>query len=228
MYKVFVKTDAQGRITQINSDAFLPDTDGWTQIDEGAGDKYHHAQGNYLLLPIMTDNGVYRYNLADDEVIERTVEEIQADIDAIPPPPPDPLVVTQKAATVMFRALAQTDVLTPAQALENRALFDLWQERIGTQAATGEYLRHEDGLYRVQQEHPIQEHQPPSVHTAALYTRVQEPGAGPEAWVQGQSYAKGVEVTHNGGVWLSGVDNNVWEPGAPGVYDNVWKRVRDA
>ena len=68
---------------------------------------------------------------------------------------------------------------------------------------------------------------PPSVHTAALYTRVQEPGSGPEAWVQGQSYAKDVEVTHNGGVWLSGVDNNIWEPGAAGVFENIWKRVRD-
>lgn len=45
---------------------------------------------------------------------------------------------------------------------------------------------------------------------------------------QGVYRYKLVEVIHNGGVWLSGVDNNVWEPGAPGVYDNVWKRVSDA
>lgn len=228
MYKVYVKTDETGRIVSINSDAFLPDTDGWTQIDEGEGDKFHHAQGNYLPKSIMTDQGIYQYKLVNGKVTERTAEEIQAEIDAIPPPPPDPLQVTQKAATVMFRALAQTDVIKPADALENRQMFDDWSVRIGTTATIGEYLRYEDGLYRVQQEHTIQAHQPPSVHTAALYTRVQEPGSGPEPWVQGQSYAKGVEVIHNGGVWLSGVDNNVWEPGAAGVFYNIWKRVRDA
>ena len=228
MYKVYIQINPSNIVTAINSDAFMVSTLGWVLIDEGEGDKFHHAQGNYLPKPLMTMQGDYQYKLFDGKVVERTAEEIAADIAAIPPPPPDPLQVTQKAATVMFRALAQTDVLTPAQALENRQMFDDWSVRIGTQAATGEYLRYEDGLYRVQQEHPIQAHQPPSVHTAALYTRVQEPGAGPEPWVQGQSYDKDVEAIHNGGVWLSGVDNNVWEPGAAGVFDNIWKRVRDA
>ena len=88
MYKVYVKTDPQNRITAINSAAFLPDTDGWEQIDEGDGDKFHHAQGNYFPQPIMTMEGVYRYKLVDGKAVERTAEEIQADIDALPPPPP--------------------------------------------------------------------------------------------------------------------------------------------
>ena len=221
MYKVYVKTDETGRIISVNSDAFLTSTADWTQIDEGEGDRYHHAQGNYFPQPIMTEAGVYRYKLVDDQVVERTAEEIQADVDAIPPPPPDPV-------RVVFQTLARTDVLTEEQALASEHLFDEWQTRIGTTATQGEYLRYEDGLYRVQQEHTIQEHQPPSVHTAALYTRIQEPGSGPEPWVSGQSYAKGTEVIHHGGVWLSGVDNNIWEPGAAGVFDNIWKRVRDA
>ena len=25
--------------------------------------------------------------------------------------------------------------------------------------------------------------------------------------------------------WISMVDNNVWEPGAAGVYDSIWKEV---
>ncbi len=45
-YGVYIRVDDAGRITAINSSAFLPDTDGWTRIDEGFGDKYHHAQGN--------------------------------------------------------------------------------------------------------------------------------------------------------------------------------------
>lgn len=225
MYKVYVKTDGPGRIVSVNSDAFLFDTDGWTLIDEGDGDKFHHAQGNYFQQPIITDEGIYRYKLVDGEVQERTADEIQADIDAIPPPPPDPLVATQKAAAVMFRALAQTDVITAEDALDNQDMFEGWADYIDKAVPAGIYLRHEDGLYRVQQAHTVQEHQPPSVHTAALYTRVQPEGAGPEVWQPGQSYAKGVEVAHSGGVWVSGVDNNVWEPGA--VNDNIWRRVRD-
>ncbi len=135
---------------------------------------------------------------------------------------------TQKAARVMFQALAQNDTITEADALDNKEMFDQWSDFAGKTAPAGILLQYDDGLFRVQQEHLVQEHYPPSVHTAALYTRVQPPNAGPEPWQSGQSYAKDVEVIHNGGVWLSGVDNNVWGPGAPGVYDNVWKRVRDA
>ena len=222
MYKVFIQT-SNGIITAINSDAFLADTDGWTLIDEGDGDKFHHAQGNYLPLSIMTDERVYRYKMVGDKVQERTAEEIQADIDAIPPPPPDPLMATQKAATVMFRVLAQTDVITPADALDNSEMFPLWTERIDTDAVVGEYLRHEDGLYRVKQAHKIQEHYPPSTATAALYGRVSMPGEIPD-WSPG-SWAKDVKVRHNGKIWLSMVDNNTWEPGSAGVYENIWKEV---
>ena len=46
-YIVYVQTDEQGRITAVNSSAFVS-TDWGTEIDRGYGDKYHHAQGNYL------------------------------------------------------------------------------------------------------------------------------------------------------------------------------------
>ena len=88
MNKVYVKTDITGRIVAVNSDAFMPSTDGWTQIDEGETDKFHHAQGNYFSQPIMTEQGVYRYKLANGKVKKRTAKELQADIDLIPPPPP--------------------------------------------------------------------------------------------------------------------------------------------
>lgn len=78
-YGVYVKTDAEGRITAINSSAFLPDTDGWTLIDEGDGDRYHHAQGNYLGKPLMDERGVLRYKLEGGKVVERTQAEMDAD-----------------------------------------------------------------------------------------------------------------------------------------------------
>lgn len=78
-YKVYARVDAKGRILAINSDAFLPDTSGWVLIDEGAGDRYHHAQGNYLGLT-MNDDGVPMYKLVDGVVMRRTAAEMEAEI----------------------------------------------------------------------------------------------------------------------------------------------------
>jgi hypothetical protein len=78
-FKVLVRVDSAGRVVAINSSAFVQDTDGWTEIDSGYGDRYHHAQGNYLPGPLMDDRGVYRYKLVDGAVVERTQGEMDAD-----------------------------------------------------------------------------------------------------------------------------------------------------
>ena len=88
-YGVYVKTDEADRIIAINSSAFLLDTEGWTLIDEGHGDRYHHAQGNYLEMPIIDERGVYRYKLVDGKPEERTAEEMDADYT---PPEPKPSI----------------------------------------------------------------------------------------------------------------------------------------
>lgn len=49
VYKVYVKVNGENDIIAINSDAFMSSVPaGWVQIDEGEGDRYHHAQNNYL------------------------------------------------------------------------------------------------------------------------------------------------------------------------------------
>lgn len=85
--KVLVQTDDAGRVTAINSNAFVSG-DGWTQIDEGEGDRYRHAQNNYLLKPLTDERGVYRYKLVDGLVAQRTQAEMDADFDARPAPEP--------------------------------------------------------------------------------------------------------------------------------------------
>lgn len=85
--KVLVQTDDAGRVTAINSDAFVRG-DGWTAIDEGEGDRYRHAQNNYLLEPLTDERGVYRYKLVDGLVVQRTQAEMDADFDARPAPEP--------------------------------------------------------------------------------------------------------------------------------------------
>lgn len=79
-YIVYVKTDSENKIISINSSVFLADITDWTQIDEGIGDKYHHAQGNYLEKGLINEYGVYNYKLIDGAVTERTEEEKQAEI----------------------------------------------------------------------------------------------------------------------------------------------------
>ena len=76
-YVVYVKTDAKNVIIDVNSSAFMDDDEGWIRIDEGWGDRYHHAQGNYLDKPMMDERGVYRYKLENGQIVERTQEEME-------------------------------------------------------------------------------------------------------------------------------------------------------
>lgn len=82
-YIVYVKVDESNRVTSINSSAFLADITGWTEIDSGYGDRFHHAQGNYFDKPLCDERGIYRYKLVDGKPVERTQEEIDADY--VPP-----------------------------------------------------------------------------------------------------------------------------------------------
>lgn len=58
---VYVKTNKDGYITEVNSDIFIKDLTEWTKIDEGYGDKYAHAQSQYFDKPLVNDNGTYNY-----------------------------------------------------------------------------------------------------------------------------------------------------------------------
>ena len=82
-YIVYVKVDESNRVTSINSSAFLADVTGWTEIDSGYGDKYHHAQGNYFDKPLRDERGICRYKLVNGRPVERTQEEMDADY--VPP-----------------------------------------------------------------------------------------------------------------------------------------------
>lgn len=106
-YIVYVKLDERNLIADVNSSAFPINTDAWTEIDCGYGDKYHHAQGNYFDQPIYDDRSIKQYKAVtvndapEGEIIaefvkdgvtywifERTQEEMDADYAARPAPPP--------------------------------------------------------------------------------------------------------------------------------------------
>lgn len=106
-YKVLARTDEQNRITEINSNAFVADANGWTKIDEGWGDKYHHAQGNYLPKPLMDERGVYRYKLEEGQAMERTQEEMDADYAARPVPATPKTNAELEAENALLKAQVQ-------------------------------------------------------------------------------------------------------------------------
>ena len=97
---VYVKLNSDGYITAVNSSGFLADTTGWTEIDSGYGDKYHHAQGNYFPMLIVTDNGAYRYKIVDGQPLECTPEEIAAQEKVNKPEPAPSQNLVERVASV--------------------------------------------------------------------------------------------------------------------------------
>ena len=106
-YVVYVKVDESNRITAINSSEFLTDVTVWIEIDQGFGDKYHHAQGNYFDKPLCDERGFYRYKLVDGKPVERTQEEMDADY---VPPEVKPTQLDRIEAQALYTAL-MTDTL---------------------------------------------------------------------------------------------------------------------
>lgn len=108
-YCVFIKCDENLRIIEVNSDAFISGSSGWIQIDEGTGDRYHHAQNNYFPFPIYEDRGIPRYSYVPDGKPawrERTKEEMDADY--VPPPAPPKSNAELQAENELLRAQVQS------------------------------------------------------------------------------------------------------------------------
>lgn len=107
--------------------------------------------------------------------------------------------------------------LPDEEALKVPMLYDRWQE--GREYAVGDRLYYEGKLWRVLIGHVSQEAWRPDI-SPSLFAEVliPDPSVIPE-WVQPGStnpYMKGDKVGHNGKVWISDIDNNVWEPGVYG------------
>ena len=109
--------------------------------------------------------------------------------------------------------------LPDENAVDAVALFPEW--RAGENYVADYRLRHEDKLYRVVQPHTSQDGWEPD-KTPALFTEVAKPGEIP-VWRQPtgaqDAYMTGDKVhypTVSDPVYVSTVDNNVWEPGVYG------------
>ena len=72
---VYIKKDSNNVITNINSSDFLTDISDWIGIDEGIGDKYSHAQSQYLAKGICDGLGRFNYKYDNNVVTVLTESE---------------------------------------------------------------------------------------------------------------------------------------------------------
>lgn len=119
---------------------------------------------------------------------------------------------------------AVIETLTDEDALGVTDIFPVWTIRA---YVLNERVQYEGKLYKCVQAHTAQEGWEPD-KVPALWTEVAKPGEIP-VWKQPtgaqDAYMTGDRVHYpdeNGPVYVSTVDNNVWEPGQPGS-EALWR-----
>ena len=111
-------------------------------------------------------------------------------------------------------------VTDDVEALSIQVLYEQWDDQIGKTLKVGEYINYDGILYKVLQEHTVQEEWKPDVSTSLFAKVLVDPtGETILEWEQPNStnpYMKGDKVTHNGITYVCDINNNVWEPGVYG------------
>lgn len=131
--------------------------------------------------------------------------------------------MTKREAIAFIKSLVDLrNSATDEQANHAPAVYPAW--RVEMSYKTGDRVLYEDVLYRVLQDHVSQEAWAPK-EAPSLFAKVLIPDEDviPE-WVQPDStnpYMIGDKVMHGGKVWISIIDNNVWQPGIYG-----WEEVQ--
>lgn len=102
--------------------------------------------------------------------------------------------------------------------------FAMWTN--GYYYTVGSRVRYNDNLYKCVQAHTSQFDWTPDVATS-LWILSREGTAGePIEWIQPtgahDAYNRGDRVIHNGDIWKSRINGNVWEPGTVGT-DSLWE-----
>lgn len=106
-YKVYVSLQ-DGYITSINSEIFLSkeEIQTMTEIDKGQGDKYAHAQSQYLEKGLVDEHGRYNYKYVEGKVIDVA----EAEKPTIKEPEQQATAQDKIEAQVMYTAM-MTDTL---------------------------------------------------------------------------------------------------------------------
>ena len=127
------------------------------------------------------------------------------------------MITRRQAMTYRRQMVAGAQNLPDEEALRVPMLYDRWT--VGQGYNAGLRLYHNGKLYKVLMDHTSQEGWEPDA-AVSLFAEVliPDPKVIPD-WVQPEStnpYMTGDKVRHNGKVWISAMDYNVFEPGVAG------------
>lgn len=114
MARVYINKDSENYITSINSSIFLSEEemDSMTEIDQGQGDKYAHAQGQYLEKGLVDEHGRYNYKFVEGKVVEIA----EADKPKVVDPEQQATTQDKIEAQVMYTALMTDTLLQESEA----------------------------------------------------------------------------------------------------------------
>lgn len=112
--RVFIAIDTNNHITSINSEIFLSQEEIQTmiEIDQGQGDKYAHAQSQYLEKGLVDEQGRYNYRFVEGKV----VEVAEAEKPTIKEPEQQATAQDKIEAQVMYTAMMTDTLLEESEA----------------------------------------------------------------------------------------------------------------
>ena len=175
------------------------------------------AEFGYILHNINED--IYSDQMYVNKQFDLSVLEEVRDEDAMDKLYRDIDTLKQKESSLdKIGKLVAKQVTDDATALEIKIFYEEWIfNRVYNK---NEYLLYKNVLYKSLSDHTSHKDWKPDV-TPSLYTKVLVDPTGETIleWQQPGStnpYMKGDKVTHNGVIYISTVDNNVWEPGVYG------------
>lgn len=132
------------------------------------------------------------------------------------------MAITRAQAKQLRQLLIkQADSLSDEEIVNVPAFVEKW--KAGTSYEAGKRLSYNNIVYKVLQPHTSQTDWLPD-QSGSLYAKVLIPDSEeiPE-WEQPEStnpYMTGDKVRHQNKIWVSDVDDNVWEPGVYGWHTN--------
>ena len=169
-------------------------------------------------------------NLVDQPIVE-AAESLLADYEkvevlrSIPEVPAEDIPAVQVKIEESFHsdvAKLATVTSNPKEIVSSLVVVKAYPDWVPNIAVVaGEVYQYpvDHNLYQVIQSHTTQADWDP-VTAKALYKRYYEPDDDPWEWIQPlgahDAYPLGAKVLHNGDVWQSTIDANVWEPGVTG------------
>lgn len=133
------------------------------------------------------------------------------------------MITIEKTRAVINALIKLREMATDEQALEAADLYPLWKE--GQNYSAGERVMYDRILYKVLTDHVSQVDWTPSL-AVSLFTKILIPNDNLiYDWEQPEStnpYMKDDKVLYNDTLWISIIDNNIWEPGVYG-----WEKIEE-